>query len=353
MDKNRDFITTMGIISNEVYDDDKIKKYFKEHSDPLEANNHTYKVLEHTPPSDTGFNALLLQDTDSDKYVIAFRGTAEKLDIFDDALIGLKNHSIEFHEAEAFVGDMIDKHHISKDNLTLTGHSLGGILTQAVGAVHEIEGVAFNPYGVDRLLSMPELPPLGSALTDVSAGLLHTGIYKVSSAFGLEAPQTQWAKDHITNVHYVDNGKLNGDPLSNFATNISSKHLGSSLLIHGDNKGFDGHSMVVLNHALAQYNQTLSHFKETDMQTLSEVYAQTGFEKTQEIFKELGVTDASANSLKLENLHDKEIKDYDLQDPATLYAIEHLNPFTIEGNLDAYKEMSIDNYYPEMEKGGG
>jgi len=67
---------------------------------------------------------------------------------------------------------MIDKHHISKDNLTLTRHSLGGILTQAVGAVHEIEGVAFNPYGVDRLLSMPELPPLGSAFSDVGAGLL-------------------------------------------------------------------------------------------------------------------------------------------------------------------------------------
>ena len=128
MVKDANTITTMGIISNEVYAD-KNQKYFEDelNSDGskkevyLSANNHTYKVLEHTPPSDTGFNALLLQDTDSDKYVIAFKGTAEKFDIFDDALIGLKNHSIEFHEAEAFVSDMIDKHLLSHAQLLLLG----------------------------------------------------------------------------------------------------------------------------------------------------------------------------------------------------------------------------------------
>ena len=336
----------MGIISDKVYNEVEGKNYFVQGA-KLEANNHTYKVLDHTPTQDTGFNALLLQDKDTDKYVIAFRGTAENFDIFDDAVVGLKNYSFEFTQAKAFVSDMLKKHAIDKENLTLTGHSLGGILTQAVGAVDKIEGVAFNPYGVDRLLSMPPLPALGSPLSDMAGGLVHTAAYKVGTLFGLEAPQTAWAHEHITNVHYVDEGTLNGDPLSNLATELSSKHLGSSLLIYGEDKGMDGHSMTVLNHAIAQQNETLKHFKGATLQSLNEVYGTVGYAKTQEIFKDLGVAQSTPKSLRLETLHNKEIKDYDLQDPAILYALEHLNPFAVEGNLDAYKGINVDNYSKE------
>jgi len=352
-----DTITTLAIISDEVYNENKkTVDYFADEYKPdgskelkeLIANNHTYKVLDHTPAQETGFNALLLQEKDTDKYVIAFRGTAEHFDIFDDALVGLKNYSFEFAQAKAFVSDMLKKHQIDKENLTLTGHSLGGILTQAVGAVDKIEGVAFNPYGVDRLLSMPPLPALGSPLSDIAGGLVHTAAYKVGTLFGLKAPQTAWAHEHITNVHYVDDGTLNGDPLSNLATELSSKHLGDSLLIHGENKGMDGHSMRVLNETLAEQNQLLKHFKGATLESLNRLYGVTGYAKTQEIFKELGVADTSPKSLRLESLHDKEIEEYDLQDPATLYALEHLNPFVVEGNLDAYKKIEIDNYSKEQ-----
>ena len=93
MNANANTITTMGIISDEVY---KNKKYFVDEED-LKANNHTYKVLDHTPATDQGFNALLLQDTQTGKYVIAFRGTQEKFDIADDIIIGLNpNFAIDF-----------------------------------------------------------------------------------------------------------------------------------------------------------------------------------------------------------------------------------------------------------------
>ena len=129
MDARADIITTMGIISEEVY---KNKKYFVDEED-LIANNHTYKILDHTPASDQGFNALLLQDTVTGEYVIAFRGTQEKFDVLDDAIIGLNNFSFEYHAAKAWVDKILttkDKgYDVTPQNLTLTGHSLGGILT--------------------------------------------------------------------------------------------------------------------------------------------------------------------------------------------------------------------------------
>ena len=102
---------------------------------------------------------------------------------------------------------------VTKDNLTLAGHSLGGILTQAIGAVYQIKGYAFNPYGVDRLLSMPSLLPTGNLVTDILEGILHSALYKALSALGVESSYANWAKDHILNISYVDEGALNGDPL--------------------------------------------------------------------------------------------------------------------------------------------
>ena len=102
MKANRDTITTMGIISDEVYAS-KNQPYFKDLPDNpdgtknyqiLKANNHTYKVLDHTPASDSSFNALLLQDTQTGKYVIAFRGTQEKFDIADDIIMGIEGQAI-------------------------------------------------------------------------------------------------------------------------------------------------------------------------------------------------------------------------------------------------------------------
>ena len=141
MDTMVNKITTLGIISEEVYNNNKsIIDYFK---DEYDANGNkiikfirgtTYKVLDHTPASDQGFNALLLQDTVTGNYVIAFRGTHEMFDILDDAIIGLNNFSAEFHAAKAWVDKVLatkDKgYDVTPQNLTLTGHSLEGMLTK-------------------------------------------------------------------------------------------------------------------------------------------------------------------------------------------------------------------------------
>ena len=116
MDTSANIITTMGIISDKVYNQVVGKDYFVDlPNNPdgsrdyqlLEANGTTYKVLDHTPASNTGFNALLLQDTSTGKYVIAFRGTQENFDIVDDVIIGLQNHSVEFEQAKAWVDTVL------------------------------------------------------------------------------------------------------------------------------------------------------------------------------------------------------------------------------------------------------
>ena len=133
MYENRDTITTMGELSQKVYNDEKGVNYFQV-GKTFKANNHTYKVLDNTPASDQGFNALLLQDIVTGKYVIAFRGTQEKFDILDDVIIGLNNFSAEYHAAKAWVDKVLatkDKgYDVTPQNLTLTGHSLEGMLIE-------------------------------------------------------------------------------------------------------------------------------------------------------------------------------------------------------------------------------
>ena len=65
------------------------------------------------------------------KYVIAFRGTSNTKDRMVDAAIAniFGAHNYQENEAIDFIEDMQKKHPISDSysNLTLTGHSLGGI----------------------------------------------------------------------------------------------------------------------------------------------------------------------------------------------------------------------------------
>ena len=348
METNANTITTMGIISDEVYKskyftDDAIKK-------GLKIEGTTYKVLDHTPASDQGFNALLLQDTTTGKYVIAFRGTQEKFDIVDDAIIGLQNHSYEFEAAKAWVDKILhtkyDGKFIPKENLTFTGHSLGGILTQAVGAVYQVPGYAFNPYGVDRLLLMPSTPINPNLLLDVLAGAVSAAVYKALSAFGLESSYAAWAKNNILNISYVDDGMLKGDPLSNMATDLTSKHLGDVLQIWGVDRGADAHYMKSLNEAIKHYNDVLSHFNNTTYRTLTDVYSLTGYDHTEQVFNDLDIYSYNNNNLSFDFLINKPPHQLNDKSLPNLYALLHSNPFAIEGNLPAYNDINPDDYSP-------
>lgn len=109
--------------------------------------------------------AILLEKNDSGgnptgEYVVAFRGTEPNSarDWVSNGLTGLANFNPQVIAGKAFVREMMAKWSISADRLTLTGHSLGGIITQAVGADLHIQGYSFNPYGANLLSSLPPMP---------------------------------------------------------------------------------------------------------------------------------------------------------------------------------------------------
>ncbi|ARU49074.1 Mbeg1-like protein [Sulfurospirillum diekertiae] len=161
MDTSANIITIMGIISSEVYNDNKtIIDYFTDELNDDGSKKEkviegtTYKVINHTPNSAlSGFNALLLQDTTTGNYTIAFRGTEplSPMDWITDILAGASNVNLQYNAAVSFVNKMMSEYGISASQLTLTGHSLGGILTQQVGATLGIKGYAYNPWGADAL----------------------------------------------------------------------------------------------------------------------------------------------------------------------------------------------------------
>lgn len=299
-------ISDMGILSEISYETyggasrifkgaelsaDKDEKYFL---------NSAYTVIDYTS-TNTDMQALLLQKNGTTDYVIAFRGTQEKLDIGIDAIIGLDNYNPQFDDAKAFVQDMMASHHISADNLTLTGHSLGGILTQSVGAVLGIKGYAFNSYGTERMLTM--WPNYSHSLAET---LLDVGIYQILNAFGLDSSYADFARENILNISYNDFGTLNGDILSNFVSALTSDHLGTYLPIFGANVGLDGHKISVLNAAIQHYNGILGHFSDTTtMNDLSLTYVlsgKDGYNRAEMVFSDLNVTTSPDYSLSLDLL---------------------------------------------------
>lgn len=130
-----------------------------------ETLNKKYKIIDIANNPKTGFQALALMD-ESGKYIIAFRGTNDKKDIKVDIQIGKNNINPQHKDAKEFTQKILNQ--ITKDKnipfyeakkyLTLVGHSLGGIHTQQIAAVNKIKGFAFNPYGANRLISMPKNP---------------------------------------------------------------------------------------------------------------------------------------------------------------------------------------------------
>ena len=85
-----------------------------------------YKIVDYVSTA-SDFQALLLQD-ESGKFVMAFRGTERDSisDWLNDVSIGFKNINEQYNDAKEFLEKAMTEHGVTIDNLTLTGHSLGG-----------------------------------------------------------------------------------------------------------------------------------------------------------------------------------------------------------------------------------
>ena len=353
-------ITTMGLLSKEAYNVGNFQIGAE-----ITANNQTYKVIDYVSTA-SDFQALLLQD-ESGKFVMAFRGTTNNADWLNNVGIGFKNINEQYNDAKEFLEKAMKDYGVTIDNLTLTGHSLGGILTQQVGATYGIKGYAFNPYGTDRLLSLPQ-SPFDGITSNFLYGLLTSLAEKVMSAVGLTKANAQWAYEHIYNISYQDEGLLNGDILSNLATELSSNHLGHFIPILGENVGFgEGHYMETLNKAISQDNEIVTKFDNscryediTNMYLSTAIIHGNGYEKVRDEFKKLGILNGNGANDKIANnsLHLEVItKDTDATSifsgsnlsVAELYALVNFNPFIVSNiNSNAYDE--IEKFKDEYSK---
>jgi len=173
MQENASLIKEMGLLADIAY-----STFDPNSSDPdLNSINDdrlttTYTVvatqdtlLGDLAPNIPGFQAMLLRDT-SNNYVIAFRGTELNngfwnavADLATDASMARANFTIQMTLALAFVAEALSHYSadgLSLDNLTFTGHSLGGSLAEVAGYTFGVETYAYNPFGVKwSLLTSP------------------------------------------------------------------------------------------------------------------------------------------------------------------------------------------------------
>ncbi|NQY51944.1 MAG: DUF2974 domain-containing protein [Campylobacteraceae bacterium] len=211
----------------------------------------------------SGFQAMLLQKDGTEEYVIAFRGTAGIKDLMVDAAM-IVNKNPQNKDALEFTKRMLKEHTIKKEDLTLTGHSLGGIHVQTVGTIKRIRGFAYNPLGSSKLL----------VDIKVSSFYLNMLMNTIVSNKLEKYVDEDWLNDNMLSISYNDVGNLNGDILSNIATKLNgSKHLGMKIDIFGEDKGLSAHGMSGLNEILALQ-------KEENLVTIADIRDYNNNEKT-------------------------------------------------------------------------
>jgi pimeloyl-ACP methyl ester carboxylesterase len=112
-----------------------------------------WEVIHTSPPSETGFAAIAVRNNATGEIVIAFRGTDDWKDVTGNwGPLARQSGSLpQLKEAEAFYQQV---RALYGDNITLTGHSLGGALAQLVAALakslegRDVQAVTFNAPGV-------------------------------------------------------------------------------------------------------------------------------------------------------------------------------------------------------------
>jgi hypothetical protein len=107
-----------------------------------EANSH----------DDAGFQCSLLYNEQTGKYVLAFRGTEFGRELIDDGVradgFGSIWESEQTRLAKKTVDDLMILGKINKEDLELTGHSLGGGLAAEAAIEYHLTAYTFNPKGI-------------------------------------------------------------------------------------------------------------------------------------------------------------------------------------------------------------
>lgn len=111
---------------------------------------------------DSGFRSDLYTNA-AGQYVYAFAGTQDELDIKTDMAQSLGGETVQYNLAMGNTEKLAKI--FGAENLTLTGHSLGGGLATAASAVNGVNAVTFNPAGINPQTVMRALRARGDEAT--------------------------------------------------------------------------------------------------------------------------------------------------------------------------------------------
>lgn len=200
-----------------------------------------YEIVKTTDHKQTSFQAIAAKSSDG-KYIVAFRGTQEIKDIIADGIIGIDNKNPQRKAANDFINDVLDQiiadkkenginiqsREEAKQYLTLTGHSLGGIVAEQLAYENKIKAIPINPYGAHRLVTTNECNCSKASNIPAIISCAMANVIRAKKT-QLSPEDRQWCKDHITVI------SNQGDPLSGPVTDYTSAHLGSVLNIYSTN----------------------------------------------------------------------------------------------------------------------
>ena len=112
-----------------------------------------YKVVKSVDNKDTGFHAEVLAN--GNDVIVAYRGTDQPIGIdgINDFAMARKNIPAQATDAIK-VYDQVKQDYPNSD-VTVTGHSLGGSLSQIVSSVRGCDAVTFNAYGTKDMFKDP------------------------------------------------------------------------------------------------------------------------------------------------------------------------------------------------------
>ncbi len=147
----------------------------------------------------------MFKETASGKIVLSFAGTqlnatraaTVKSDVAQT--LGVKDSA--FQDADRLVKAFVDKY--GKDNVEVTGHSLGGGLAQYAGIKHGTKVTAFNSMGLHvHLRDRLGADKLDRAnVTHVNSSGDPLSQYAENSRFGLDASAQVWKRYVIETEH--------------------------------------------------------------------------------------------------------------------------------------------------------
>lgn len=156
-------------------------------------NGNQYKIIEHVDDARTGYQGTLYQRVSTKEFVVAHRGTEQILKdgLITDGSMVLARSNPQVAEAVALTGRAVElAARRSQDagrelGVTVTGHSLGGSLTQITAHHHDLKGETFNAYGAVSLSGL-RIPEGGHAVINhvmaadaVSAASPHYGEVRI------------------------------------------------------------------------------------------------------------------------------------------------------------------------------